>query len=131
MLAPVNAQCSAAPDLKYLVVSFLPRSTGVLPTAFLITQLPLVTFGISLKVLCRRFTSSSLSPSMKRAMHLSKAAKACSNSEVDADMDYGVSSDYGELVRCKGRGLQPCRRPGISRKELVRKHEAPCVGVVA
>lgn len=91
MLARLNAECSAVPDLKYLVVSFLPNSTGVLPTAFLMTQLPLVTFGISLKVLCRRFTSTSSSPSMKRAMHLSKAANACDNNEDVTDMASGVS----------------------------------------
>lgn len=62
---------------KYLVVSFLPSKTGVLPTAFRMTQLPLVTRGINLKVLWRRFTSASLSPSMKRAITLSKAANAC------------------------------------------------------
>lgn len=75
--------CAVA-NLKYLVVSFLPSSTGVLPTAFLIIQLPLVTFGISLKVLCRRFTSASLSPSpsTKRATHLSKAANACTHADL-------------------------------------------------
>ena len=70
--------------LKYLVVSFLPSKTGVLPTALRMTQLPLVTRGISLNVLWRRFTSSSSSPCMNLASTLSKAANACNQASESA-----------------------------------------------
>ena len=80
----ISNQCVCCPMprlayLKYLVVSFLPRSTGVLPTAFLITQLPLVTLGMSLNVLWRLLASVSSSPPRKRATHQSNAAIACAH----------------------------------------------------
>ena len=47
---------------KYLVVSLLPRRQGVVPTDCLMIQEPLVTRGMSLKVLLRRVCASRLSP---------------------------------------------------------------------
>ena len=55
--------------LKYLVVSFLPSMTGVLPTLCLMTQLPCTTLGMSLKDRCRRCSASRSSPA--RNLHTS------------------------------------------------------------
>ena len=53
---------SGGTHLKYLVVSFLPSMTGVLPTLCLMTQLPCTTLGMSLKERCRRCSASRSSP---------------------------------------------------------------------
>lgn len=53
----------ALADLKYLVVSFLPSSTGVFwPTACFTTQPPCSMRGMILKMLCRRAVTSLAAP---------------------------------------------------------------------
>lgn len=51
--------------LKYLVVSFCPRITGVVPTDFCMIQAPLEMWGMSLNCLLRARSASGPSPLMK------------------------------------------------------------------
>lgn len=103
----------------------------MLPTAFLITQLPLVTLGISLKVLCRRFTSASLSPSMKRATHLSKAAKAYNNNEDVAGTDDGVFHMMVAWLCAMAEAYSHAEVLGTSRRESMRRDGALFGGIDA
>jgi len=69
-----NSQSS---HLKYVVVSLLPISTDVLPTALRTIHPPSVTLGMSLKALLRRCTSCLLLPFTNRARQRAKAASLC------------------------------------------------------
>ena len=64
-------------------VNFLPSSTGVLPTALRIIQLPLSMRGISLKVLCRLLTSTSesSSPATNRERQRSNGVQLCTGGQ--------------------------------------------------